>query len=125
MVQLNDRSTNSIRDEVFAYPQDLVVGETSVQQSDAALRRHPWFAVYNQVNATGRPLDPYKTLPALPFGGDEAGVDAVREGVGTVRVYQDLVFAPDPAPEEQASRRQLLLQYCRLDTAAMVMIWRH
>ena len=56
---------------------------------------------------------------------DSAGEDAVREGTGAIRVYQDLVFAPNPAPREQASRRQLLLQYRRLDTAAMVMVWRH
>jgi hypothetical protein len=27
--------------------------------------------------------------------------------------------------EHTANRRQLLEQYCRLDTAAMLMIWRH
>jgi hypothetical protein len=90
----------------------------AVWESDAALREHPWFAAYHQVDATGRPLDPYETLPAMPLGGDRD--DAVREGTGAIRVYQDLLFAPDPAPEEQASRRLLLLQYCRLDTAAMV-----
>jgi hypothetical protein len=47
------------------------------------------------------------------------------EGLGSYGGYQDLLFAPDPAPEEQASRRQLLLQCCRLDTAAMVMVWWH
>jgi hypothetical protein len=61
----------------------------------------------------------------LPFGGNEDGDDVVREGVGAVRVYQDLIFTTNPAPGEQACRRQLLLQYCQLDTAAMVMVWRH
>ena len=49
----------------------------------------------------------------------------MQEGVGAARVCQDLIFAYYPAPEEQASRRQLLLQYCALDIAAMVMIWTH
>jgi hypothetical protein len=97
----------------------------AVWETDAALRQHPWFATYNKVDDAGHPLDPYQTLPALPFGGDEAGDDVVREGVGAVRVYQDLIFTTNPAPGEQASRRELLLQYCQLDTAAMVMIWRH
>jgi hypothetical protein len=107
-------------------------GRTSIKvvlpaawEADAALRQHPWFAAYNKVDAAGRPLDPYRTLPALPFGGDEAGEDVVREGVGAVRAHQDLVFAHNPAPGAQAGRRQLLLQYCQLDTSAMVMIWRH
>jgi hypothetical protein len=95
----------------------------AVWESDAALRQHPWFAAYNQVDAAGRPLDPYETLPAMPLGGD--GDDAVREGTGAIRVYQDLLFASNCTPKEQESRRQLLLQYCRLDTAAMAMIWRH
>ena len=60
----------------------------AVWESDAALRRHPWFAAYNRVDAAGRPLDPHQTLAALPFGGDKAGVDAVRGGVGAVRVHQ-------------------------------------
>jgi hypothetical protein len=69
-------------------------GRTSIKvalpaawEADAALREHPWFTAYHQVDAAGRPLDPYQTLPALPFGGDEAGEDAVREGAGAVRVY--------------------------------------
>ena len=70
-------------------------------------------------------MDPYQTLSALPFDGDDAGDDVVREGVGAVRAYQDMIFTADAAPDEQASRRQLLLQYCQLDTAAMVMIWQH
>ncbi len=97
----------------------------AVWVTDATLRQHPWFAAYNQVDSTGRSLDPYQTLPALPFGSGEAGEDVVQEGVGAMRVYQDFIFATNPAPDEQANRRQLLLQYCGLDTAAMVMIWRH
>ena len=59
------------------------------------------------------------------LGGDKAREDIVRVGVGAVRVYQDLLFASEPAPKEQAGRRQLLLQYRRLDTAAIVAIWAH
>ena len=64
--------------------------------------------------------------PAAPaVRWDNAGEDTVQEGVGAARVCQDLIFAYYPAPEEQASRRQLLLQYCQLDIIAMLMIWRH
>ena len=114
------------------YFHPLMGGRTSIKvvlpavwEADAALRQHPWFAAYHKVDAAGRPLDPYRTLPALPIGGDNAGEDAVREGTGAVRVYQEMTFGAAQSPGEQASRRQLLLQYCQLDTAAMVMVWRH
>jgi len=68
-------------------------------------------------------LNPYDTLPPLPIGGKE---EVVKEGTGAMRVYQELMFgfsASDPAVRERY--RTLLLQYCELDTAAMVIIWRH
>lgn len=69
------------------------------------------------------PTDPYKALPALPVGEDE---DVVREGTGAIRAYQDMMFGL--AREDKSMRqayRQLLLQYCGLDTAAMVAVWWH
>jgi hypothetical protein len=47
------------------------------------------------------------------------------EGLGSYGGYQDLIFAHDPAPGEQAGRRQLLQQYFGLDTIGMLAIWRH
>jgi hypothetical protein len=93
----------------------------AVWESDAALRRHPWFACYHQTDAAGRPLDPCRTLPALSLGGDGAGEGVVREGAGAARVHHGLLLAHDPAPGVQAGRRRLPLQCCRLDTAAVVM----
>lgn len=67
--------------------------------------------------------DPYKSLPALPVGDDE---EVVREGTGAIRVYQDMMFGlAGQDPEKRAAYRKLLLQYCHLDTAAMVAIWWH
>ncbi len=67
--------------------------------------------------------DPYKSLPALPVGEDE---EVVREGTGAIRVYQDMMFGlAGQDPKKRAAFRQLLLQYCYLDTAAMVAIWWH
>lgn len=96
----------------------------AVWESNAALRAHPWFSEYNQSGANGRPIDPYKTLPPLPLG-DEATDDVVKDGTGAIRVYQDLIFRSDHDKFVRNNRRNLLLQYCKLDTAAMVMIWMH
>ena len=93
----------------------------SVWASDEHVRAHPCFVAYAAAGAG----DPYATLPPLPFGENEEEEEAVREGTGAIRVYQDLIFAAQASEADRRNRRQLLLQYCRLDTAAMVMIWAH
>jgi hypothetical protein len=97
----------------------------AVWGSNEALWTRPEFQKYFRRDENGNVMDPYKVLPALPLGADDDSDDAVREGTGAIRVYQDLIFSSDGSPEHHAHRRQLLLQYCELDTAAMVMIWRH
>jgi hypothetical protein len=97
----------------------------AVWPAAAGLHSHPAFAGYYQVQ-DGRVLDPYVTLPPLPFGegGDTAQV--VREGTGAMRAYQEMLYGPSRADAAQrANWRRLLLQYCELDTAAMVIVWWH
>ena len=95
----------------------------AVWETNAALRNHPWFKEYLKLDINGAPLDPYKTLQALPVADGEEE-DVIREGSGAIRVYQDLIFAGG-LERDSMSRQNLLLQYCKLDTAAMVMIWTH
>jgi hypothetical protein len=109
-----------------------MLGRTSIKAVLPAVWRHssalwenPWFAKYYQVDASGQVLDPYKTLPELPLGEDEEDEDSVVEGTGAIRIYQELIFLQGLTKEFKRNREQLLLQYCELDTAAMVMIWAH
>jgi hypothetical protein len=97
----------------------------AVWRSSDALRTHPWFAAYLQLDAHGVPRDPYKSLSPLPLGDAEGDENAITDGTGAIRVYQDLIFRREPNPQFRENRRRLLLQYCQLDTAAMVMIWKH
>ena len=97
----------------------------AVWGANEALWTRPEFQKYFRRDGDGKVMEPYKVLPSLPLGEDDDPDDAVREGTGAIRIYQDLIFSSDPSPEYQANRQQLLLQYCELDTAAMVMIWRH
>jgi hypothetical protein len=113
------------------YYHPLMGGRTSIKvvmpaiwKIDPDLRGHPWFEKYNKTLPDGRSLDPYETLPPLPLG-DDGQEDVVQEGTGAIRMYQDVIFRQNVDPAEHESRRQLLLQYCELDTAAMVMIWKH
>jgi hypothetical protein len=92
---------------------------------------HTAFAAYYRRTSDGKLVDPYETLPALPFGNPEADEETdteqvVTEGTGAMRAYQEMLYGlhrDDDATKEQW--RQLLLQYCELDTAAMVMVWTH
>jgi hypothetical protein len=71
----------------------------------------------------GNLLNPYATLPPLPIGDQE---EVVKGGTGAMRVYQEMMFGQ--ARQNIVVRenyRKLLLQYCKLDTAAMVAIWMH
>ncbi len=107
-------------------------GQTSIKvvlpaiwRSSEVVRTNPWFSRYLHFDAQGHPVDPYQTLPPLPLGDTDEDEDSVTEGTGAIRVYQDLIFARDSSPEFRANRERLLKQYCELDTAAMVMIWKH
>lgn len=98
----------------------------SVWENDEALWSDPLFSKYYKSDAQGKVLDPYKTLAPLPI--DDSGEDLgiVMEGTAAIRAYQDLVFgrgAEDVTAGE--ALKKLLLQYCELDTAAMVIIWKH
>jgi len=72
----------------------------------------------------GDPLKgPYAALPPLKIKGIE---QRVAEGTGAVRAYFAMVYGAerdDPATRARWSR--LLLEYCKLDTLAMVLIWEH
>jgi hypothetical protein len=94
---------------------------------NASLRRHPWFAEYS-MEQDGRILTPYETLPSLPFRGHDGEEDAetVREGTGAIRTYQEMMYGLKSSNDDfRKTMKQRLLNYCKLDTAAMVMIWMH
>jgi hypothetical protein len=121
------RDLHKLAEKHYFHP--WMLGRTSIKvvlpavwQISAALRQHPWFADYHRLDEHGNPLDPYKTLKPLPLGDEE---EAVMEGTGAIRVYQDLLFWEGADARYRDNHETLLKQYCKLDTAAMVMIWVH
>jgi len=109
-----------------------MLGRTSIKvvlpavwRHSSALWEHPWFAKYYRKDESGNVLDPYKTLPELPLGEEDDDDESVMEGTGAIRIYQELIFCERLAEEFKRNREKLLLQYCELDTCAMVMIWAH
>lgn len=100
----------------------------AVWESNDGLRRHPNFAKYCKAGPGGVLLSPYETLPPLPFGDgeEEDEAEAVQEGTGAIRAYQELLYGVSAlVPARKEAYKQALLQYCELDTAAMVIIWLH
>lgn len=101
----------------------------AVWDNNDALHRRPEFERYYRHNVDGSVASPYDTLSPLPFGDPDKGEEtdqAVREGTGAMRAYQEMLYgvSRDDAATKEKWRR-LLLQYCELDTAAMVMVWAH
>lgn len=68
-------------------------------------------------------LGPYAALPPLEINGV---MQEVVEGMGAVRAYFAMAYGLE-REDEQAKRQwsELLLEYCKLDTLAMVLIWEH
>lgn len=99
----------------------------AVWRQNATLHQHPEFARYFQRDDTGAVLNPYQTLPALPFGdGGALRDEVIVDGVGAMRAYQELLYGESQWDAVQKAQwTELLQQYCRLDTAAMAMVWTH
>jgi len=67
--------------------------------------------------------DPYAALPPLVINGVR---QQVVEGTGAMRAYQAMMYGVERNDAEaQKQWRDLLLQYCGLDSLAMVLIWEY
>jgi hypothetical protein len=84
----------------------------------------------------GQPVkSPYDALPALTLQDTKDSaldlskldeLDVVKNGTGAMLAYEHVRYGL--AASDQAARkamRRQLMRYCELDTAAMVMIWKH
>jgi hypothetical protein len=94
----------------------------AIWRNNAELPEVPWFRKY-WATKDGAVLNPYATLPRLPIGEKD---ELVNEGTGAMRAYQAMLYgeeASDAVTKENWKR--LLLQYCELDTMAMVVIFEH
>lgn len=112
---------------VDGYFHPAMKGRTSIKwvlaavwEADPMVRRQ--FSRYERYDK-GRLLDPYDALDPIEIAGSRI---EVIEGTEAMRAYQEMIYGTsrdDPAARELY--RRLLLQYCELDSAAMVMIWMH
>ena len=81
------------------------------------------FPEYVTLGEDGGVLSPYEALGAYEFDGR---LVSVSEGTEAMRAYEAMMYGLESqSAEAKAALRELLLQYCKLDTAAMVMIWEY
>lgn len=80
--------------------------------------------IWYQENEEGRAIDPYKLLPPINFENlpdYETGEEFIADGGSAMMAYARMQF-DDVTQEEREAVFNALLNYCELDTLAMVMI---
>ncbi len=104
-------------------------GKTSIKKvlpaiwnNNEYLHSNPWFSKY--VSESGSNANPYDNLE--PIYNALENEEVVQDGTGAMRFYHEYMFGTDPNDHaRKAQLRKILLQYCELDTMAMVIIWRY
>ncbi|MBK9782301.1 MAG: DUF2779 domain-containing protein [Anaerolineales bacterium] len=119
MVDMNQLTLNH-------YFHPVMKGRTSIKKVlDAIWRANPslrsHFPEYVK-EENGEMLSPYKALPPSTIAEKEV---VVNEGTGAIRAYQSMLYGQKLDPDIRDQWKNLLLQYCKLDTLAMVMIYWH
>jgi hypothetical protein len=109
-------------------------GKTSIKKTLPAVWNHndylhtiDYFKPYLKIEK-GVILNPYETLKSQIVEEylDAENDETVKEGSGAMRAYQEMLFGK--GKDDLNKRNQLkqeLLNYCKLDTMAMVIIWHH
>lgn len=95
----------------------------AIWNNNEYLRQLPFLKNYALKDEAGNILNPYEALPAI----DIAGVSQiVKAGTGAMTAYQEMMYGfSSQNPEIKKKWSQLLLQYCKLDTIAMIIVWLH
>ncbi len=111
------------------YFHPIMKGSTSLKmvlpaiwKNNPELYEIPWFRRYHR-EENGQVLDPYATLESIDIF-EEAEV--VKEGTEAMTAYAEMLYG-ESSHDEKIKKvwEQLLLQYCELDTMAMVIVWEH
>jgi hypothetical protein len=116
---------NRLTEQHYFHP--LMKGRTSIKVvCDALWKTNPTlraaFPEYVK-EQDGEILSPYESLPPLEINGT---IVSVAEGTGAIRAYEAMVYGMERNdPAAQANWKRLLLQYCKLDSLSMYLVWEH
>lgn len=105
-------------------------GRTSIKKVLPAIWNHnpylhsvSFFKDYAATDLMGAVIDPYDTLVAVSE--EDAEDDVVNGGTDAMRAYQRIRFDDSLTTEQKEEIKNQLLNYCKLDTMAMVIIAHH
>ncbi len=104
-------------------------GKTSIKKVLPAIWNnnpylHSMDAFKKYAPVSDRSLNPYDSLST--FIEELEDEEVVADGTGAMRAYSEIMFgSAKDSPERRTKIQQLLLNYCELDTAAMVIIWKY
>ena len=118
---------NALTHKHYFHP--LMKGRTSLKcvlpaiwQTNPYLHELDQFKDYYQVK-DDQVINPYKTLPTAKINQHQI---IINEGEDAMLAYQNIMYGEyKNQPQLKLQWRELLRNYCCLDTLAMVIIWRH
>lgn len=118
---------NDLTIKHFFHPQ--MNGRTSIKKvlpaiwnNNTYLHSIPWFKKYSSESTAV--FNPYDTL--APIIGKLENEEVVKDGTGAMRAYHEIMFGSLAENNDRREQlKKLLLQYCELDTMAMVIIWKY
>lgn len=118
---------NKITLDCYFHPD--MKGKTSIKsilpaiwKNNPYLHSIPWFKKY--APDTEGNQNPYDTLK--PIKDSQESNEVIKLGTDAMRAYHDLMFGPlSDNIQRREEIKNLLLQYCELDTMAMVIIWKY
>lgn len=94
----------------------------AIWKNNPYLHEIPWLKQYFK-KEENKILDPYETLEKIYISGK---LETVKEGTQAMKAYQELLYGMNKDNLEIKDKwTKTLLQYCELDTMAMVIVWLH
>ncbi len=130
----NDRNGRLVDMNAFTFAHYFhpnMKGKTSIKKvlpaiwnNNEYLHQIAWLKEYVATDIGGVIKSPYDSLSNIISELEEK--EAIKDGTGAMKAYHDVQFGE--ASKEAANKetlKKLLLQYCKLDTMAMVIIWKY
>lgn len=119
---------NDLTKKYYFHP--FMKGRTSIKKvlpaiwnNNIYLHQIPFFKDYSATDFEGGIIDPYDTLKPDTTQIDEE--DAVAGGTEAMRAFQRIRFDDSLSLDQKKEIKRQLLEYCKLDTMAMVIIAHH
>jgi hypothetical protein len=119
---------NDLTKKYYFHP--FMKGRTSIKKvlpaiwnNNIYLHQIPFFKDYSATDFEGGIIDPYDTLKPDTTQIDEE--DAVAGGTEAMRAFQRIRFDDSLNKDQKNEIKRQLLEYCKLDTMAMVIIAHH